>query len=502
MNALQDAQSLPKRDIINARLDGLPGLYDISISREGTIASFSQHDDLHYLLDSDSGATVREASDAKGGLVAPSLCHSHVHLDKCFLLGDPKYSDLEIVNGDFEEAMKLTRQAKERFESADLSRRGRRLIRESLEAGVTAMRAFVEVDEIVQLRSLHAAIKMQGCEGPSCTVCEVQICAFAQLPLYEGDGCCAPDASQKDCHECERLCSGRDEDPDPDLTHTKGAHRRQMLEDALAFRHVDVVGTTPYVEDRRCKAEENVRWSIAQAIKHHKHLDFHLDYNLEADTTPLVPFVIDELRRQRWSEKALPDKKITFGHCTQLTWYSQEQWQNLKTSIGDLPISFVGLPTSDLFMMGRPPDESAEVQRPRGTLHIPQMIHKHGLQASISINNVGNAFTPWGNCDPLSVAHLGIGVYQAGTKQDTRTLYECVSTRAKNAIGLAAESASQVLQTGMPADLVIYQPGALYHSSPTTVSDIVYNPHTKRTVFFRGAKIDFSRPSPSPDPGD
>jgi cytosine/adenosine deaminase-related metal-dependent hydrolase len=43
-----------------------------------------------------------------GRFLTPSLCHPHIHLDKCFLLSHQKYSDLEIENGDFAEAMKLT----------------------------------------------------------------------------------------------------------------------------------------------------------------------------------------------------------------------------------------------------------------------------------------------------------------------------------------------------------------------------------------------------------
>jgi len=43
-----------------------------------------------------------------GRFLSPSLCHPHIHLDKCFLLSHPKYSDLEIEDGDFTEAMKLT----------------------------------------------------------------------------------------------------------------------------------------------------------------------------------------------------------------------------------------------------------------------------------------------------------------------------------------------------------------------------------------------------------
>jgi hypothetical protein len=73
-------------------------------------------------------------------------------------------------------------------------------------------------------------------------------------------------------------------------------------------------------------------------------------------------------------------------------------------------------------MMGRPKEEEGGGHRVRGTLQILQMINKYGLNAAIGINNVGNAFTPQGNCDPLSLASLGVGVYQAGTKADAELL--------------------------------------------------------------------------------
>ena len=65
---------------------------------------------------------MRDIIDARGCLVGPSLCHAHVHLDKCFLLNDPKYADLEIVEGSFAEALDLTSKAKQRFTAEDLLR--------------------------------------------------------------------------------------------------------------------------------------------------------------------------------------------------------------------------------------------------------------------------------------------------------------------------------------------------------------------------------------------
>jgi hypothetical protein len=59
----------------------------------------------------------------------------------------------------------------------------------------------------------------------------------------------------------------------------------------------------------------------------------------------------------------------------------------------------------------------------RGTLPVLELIEQYGFNAAISINNVGNAFTPQGSCDPLSLAQLAVGVYQAGTKKDAELLY-------------------------------------------------------------------------------
>jgi hypothetical protein len=143
-------------------------------------------------------------------------------------------------------------------------------------------------------------------------------------------------------------------------------------------------------------------------------LDFHLDYFLEEDKQPLVWYVVETLKELEWPR--IGGKQVAFGHCTRLTRFQKEEWQRLRKEIGELPVSFVGLPTSDLFMMRTP-------EGLRGTLPVLELIEQYGFNAAISINNVGNAFTPQGSCDPLSLAQLAVGVYQAGTKKDAELLY-------------------------------------------------------------------------------
>jgi hypothetical protein len=79
-------------------------------------------------------------------------------------------------------------------------------------------------------------------------------------------------------------------------------------------------------------------------------------------------------------------------------------------------------------MMGRPSEEEEGGQRVRGTLQVLQIIKRYGLNAAIGVNNVGNAFTPQGTCDPLSLASLGVGLYQAATKADADLLLVSVIT--------------------------------------------------------------------------
>ncbi|KEQ95514.1 hypothetical protein AUEXF2481DRAFT_58586, partial [Aureobasidium subglaciale EXF-2481] len=331
--------------------------------------------------------------DGHGALLAPALCHPHIHIDKAYLLSYPKYAHLQIEEGSFDEAMKLTSKAKSSFEHDDLLERGLRVIDESVQAGVTAMRAFVEVDPIVNLKCIQAGKSLKDKVDRRCLI---QLCVFAQLPLFSGE-------------------DGGDE-------------IRSLLKKALDPSYsADVIGSTPYVEDNREKMKKNVEWTIDLAIEKDLHLDFHLDYNLDPDTEPLVWFVIDTLKAKNWTNCS--KKSIVLGHCTRLSLFKENDWKRLRTEIADLPISFVGLPTSDLFMMRT---ETGA----RGTLPVPLLIKEYGLNAAISINNIGNAFTPQGNCDPLSIASLGIGVYQAGTKRDAEILYECISTRARTAIGL------------------------------------------------------------------
>lgn len=312
------------------------------------------------------------------------------------------------------------------------------------------MRAFVEVDATVRFQCLEAGLWLRERYRDAC---DIQICVFAQDAVFSGDGA--------------------------------AEEGRALMEEAVGRDEVDVIGSTPYVEADEGRMRANVDWAVEVAMRCEKHLDLHLDYHLDGGKEPMVYYVIEALKKRGWMQMA-GRKTIVLGHCSRLTLFTSDQWYDLKDRIGDLPISFVGLPTSDLFMMGRPSEPKEESERVRGTLQIPQLIEEYHLQGTFGVNNVGNAFTPYGNCDPLSLASMCVGVYQAGTKRDAEVLYECVSTRAKAAIGCGNRKALKA-EEGDEADFVLLNTNPHQGGRPKgTLQEMIYDPPRERSIIRRG----------------
>ncbi|KAJ7505345.1 hypothetical protein B0H11DRAFT_2154184 [Mycena galericulata] len=367
--------------------------------------------------------------DANGSLMLPSLCHSHIHLDKCFIL-----DRCELVTGDFLEAMKVTNQAKAAFDPDDLYQRGYKLIRDSLECGI---------DTAVELSCLEVGLRLNKMfQG----ICDVQVAAFAQEPLFDAAGIAEP---------------GRN---------------YFLLVQAAETSGVEVVGSAPYVEPSTEQAKANIGLVLKLAQDCGCHVDFHLDYNLDAASEPLIYEVISAAKRLSWSR----DSKITIGHATRLQLFTPQQWGDLIAAIGELPIVFVGLPQSDMYMLGRKEADTL-LGPPRSTLRIPYLVNKYGLEVAMSVNNVQNAFTPQGSVDPLSLCTLGVALFQSATPKDARILVRSVTLTSKMAIGQRDVHRDLCISINDPADFVIL------HGTPN-IQAAVLNPSYDRTTI-RAASI-------------
>lgn len=168
---------------------------------------------------------------------------------------------------------------------------------------------------------------------------------------------------------------------------------------------------------------QNIRFLFDIACERQLHLDFHLDYNLDASAEPLIWFVLDQLTARIQNATWRSGQHLCIGHATRLTLWNASEWQRFAQMVKErsLPVTLVGLPQSDMYMMGR------NMTSPlRSTLNVTRLAREHELRLAMAVNNVGNAFTPQGSADPLSLCPLGVALFQAGTKEDChRLLVSC-----------------------------------------------------------------------------
>ncbi|TFK74791.1 Metallo-dependent hydrolase [Pluteus cervinus] len=394
--------------------------------------------------------------DAKGGLLLPSLCHPHVHLDKCFILEQCG----SLITGDFNEAMGLTAKTKKGFalNKDDLYARGERLVRESMGCGVTAIRAHVEVDSIVGLTCLEAGLTLKETFREQC---DIQIAVFLQERLFA--------------------------DPND---HTPGPNLEYILQ-ALAMDGVGAIGSAPYVEATPTQAKMNMEAIYNLAIRHGLSLDFHLDYNLDPEAEPLIHHLVTLMRLSDHSQHR---PHVTVGHATRLQLFTPTEWSKLAASIRDLPLTLVGLPQSDVYMQGRVTKDTP-LGAPRGTLRVPDLARDHGLQLAMGINNIENPFTPQGSVDPLSSCSFGAAIFQTATVQDLRTLITSVTLTARQALGgYLPIPSSLVPASGDPADFVILHPTHPFTSS-VTLQSAALNPSSyyERTTIRAGRVVALRR---------
>ena len=79
--------------------------------------------------------------------------------------------------------------------------------------------------------------------------------------------------------------------------------------------------------------------------------------------------------------------------------------------MADAGVALTVLPSTDLYLMGRHMDHSVM----RGVAPSHKALH-HGVNCSLSTNNVLNPFTPFGDCSLIRMANLYANICQVGAR--------------------------------------------------------------------------------------
>ena len=174
-----------------------------------------------------------------------------------------------------------------------------------------------------------------------------------------------------------------------------------------------------------------------------REFDVDVDMHLDFGNTPegmTIEHVCNRTEEYGWGGR------VTVGHMTQLSTLEVPELERITRRLADVGVAVTVLPSTDLYLMGRHQDHSVL----RGVVPIHKML-RHGVNCSLSSNNVLNPFTPFGDCSLIRMANLYANVCQVGQIDDTIECFDMVTRRSAELLNLDDYG----IEVGKSADLVV-----------------------------------------------
>jgi cytosine/creatinine deaminase len=332
------------------------------------------------------GSAAREAEATAerigggGRLLAPAFVEAHLHVEKALLL-DRLPGEVRSVS----EAIAATAALKRGFTRDDMRARAEQLLRMARRHGTLYVRTQVEVDPILGLSALEVALELRDRLAGLMTL---QIVAFPQEGLQKSPG------------------------------------TEELLREALRLG-ADALGGVPYVDpDPIAHLDTLFRLALAAGAP----LDLHADFSDEPPADP------PGLTARYAAERALAEGyvgRVVLGHATALGALRPDLLLPLAEGLARADVSVVTLPTTDLYLGGR-----GDTHNVRRGLAPIQALREAGVNVAYASNNVRNAFTPFGNADPLENGLLLMAGGHLAGRSDVEAVFEMATRNAARAIGL------------------------------------------------------------------
>ena len=329
--------------------------------------------------------------DAEGCLVCAGLVETHIHLDKSRIIGrcapEPGRSP---------KSMERVAAVKHTFSEQDVYDRASATLEECIKHGATRMRTHVELDAGVELRSFDAIEQLRR---DYAWAIDIELCVFPQESLTDNP-------------------------------------RSDALIEAALKRGAKVVGAAPNYDPDKVR---HIHRIFDLAREYDVDIDMHLDSGNSPDDMDI--HLVCEL-----TEKYGLGGRVAAGHGCKYSTMPLADLKVLARRIADAGVAITVLPATDLFMQGR--DQEYNVRR---GLADANLLVEHGVNCSISTNNILNPFTPMGDCSLIRMANMQANVCQIGRPEQFRACFEMLSDRSARLMNLKDYG----LAVGNPADIVI-----------------------------------------------
>ena len=145
----------------------------------------------------------------------------------------------------------------------------------------------------------------------------------------------------------------------------------------------------------------------------------------------------------------------------------------LAAEIADAGVAVTVLPATDLYMMGRDQDHSVQ----RGVANANVLV-EHGVNCSISSNNILNPFTPMGDGNLIRIANMQANVCQIGEAHRLRECFAMLTERSARLMNLKDYG----IAVGNPADIVVFDATTPEEAVAEVNGPLVAFKHGLRTV--------------------
>lgn len=363
-----------------------------------------------------------ENLDLHGQLVMPGLIETHIHLDKACIM-----QRCQLHEGTLAEAVSQTRAAKAEFTEDDVYQRGAQVLNKAIVQGTTHMRTHVELDPQIGLTGFNAIRRLQA---DYAWAISLEICVFPQEGLLNIPG--------TEALLCQALESG-----------------------------ASVLGGCPYMDSDPLGQIQRL---FELAARYDCDLDLHLDFDLNPEGMTVME-VARCTQLYGWGGR------VTIGHVTKLSTLPKEPLTVLALHLAKTGVQVTCLPSTDLFLMGR----EAFHNKPRGLAPLAHL-QACGVTCSVSTNNLGNPFTPYGDASLIRQANLFANVSQMGTVPELLQCLAWVSSESARLLRLSDYG----LLPGCRADFIVFDA-----SSPAAVIAELSAP----LMGFKGGRQTFSRPA-------
>ena len=332
-----------------------------------------------------------EAYDAGGRLGCAGLIETHIHLDKSRIIDRcPPEVGREIS------PMRQVAAMKPSFTVEDVRLRAERTLVDCILNGTTRMRTQLEVDPAIGMRGFDA---VQSLIADYKWAIDIEICVFPQ------DG----------------------------LTNYPGTD--ELLVEGLE-RGARAIGGAP-------RYDTDPGGQIRRIFDLDREYDVDIDIHLDVGNTPeamnihLVCELTEQYRR---------GGRVVVGHMAKLSTMPPHQVAILARRLADVGVAVTVLPATDLYLMGRDQDHNVR----RGVADANFLL-EHGVNCSLSTNNVLNPATPYGDCSLIRMANLHANVLQIAGALQLRECFAMLTERSARLLNLTDYG----LAVGNPADIVV-----------------------------------------------